>query len=597
MCAVPFGASGSRLRKGLSAAGSVALMLVFSVAKSSEMDFGGSLALSLRGVESDEGGSSLQRSLTGTLSGVGYLWRPWFARSGMQLSLSKIVTEQDSLGGEREQSNDLLTGEANLRLFPLSRFPTSLFAQVSDFRVDTSGDLLTAEDVNILQRKGWGIVQQYRPRIGTSHYAFDYRHDETTENDGDWKENDELSINGSHSVTSNSFRYRLRRRDTLSQTQVQVTDESLQNFYFRHNYAADSPLSVENVFDRTKEEEIVDGSMSREDRRSLNSFFNWRPAESPLTLRGNFSVTRRDTQTSGSELQSETALASLGMNYQVSSAFNVSGDIGGSESRDDGSRTRRHFENLAFSYSPESVEAAPWRYSWGAGLGIGNSGESGAENIQSVNGAFRHGLSQLITLDGQRVVSLGLNQGIVQNRDSLHSRTETLTHTVTVAASSSDDDSTGRLQMTASDSRSRGKTVDRDRNVERLDDVVKTLTVNASFSRIASRTSRWTASVGFGITKIDGIDLDDEFRNGSATAGYTNNRWLQVPRLRFESRAEYSVRDSLGEEGESSDESRTVWDNRVDYNIGLLVLRGRLSLTSIDGRTTRSFSLSAIRHF
>lgn len=593
----PFGISRPCVRKGLCAVGSMALMMVMAAARGSEMDFSGRLSLSLRGIENDDGGSSLQRTLTGSLTGFGYLWRPWFARAGLQLDLSRVITEQDNVTGEQKKTDDLLTGGGTLNLFPLSRFPTNLFASVSDYRVETGNALLNTEDINVLTRESYGILQQYRPRVGTSHYALQYRHDKTTENDGDSQEGDEFQINGSHSVTNHSLRYKIRRSDKEISSQMEMREETLQSFYFRHNYVADSPLSIENTVDRSKDIDLVNGVLARQDQSSFSSFLTWRPSDSPLSLRGNVSVVRRDNLTQGAELESETAFASIGMVYQASDALNVSGDIGRSQSKDRDSRTDRHFENVSVSYSPETVNIDPWRYTWGVGFGIGNSGESGSEDIRSASGAFRHGLSRLITTDTNRSVSIGLNQSLVQNRDSLDSKTETLTHSGTVAAVSSNVDSTGRLQVTVSDSRSRGRNIDRDRNVDHLDEVVKTLSLTANFNRAINKYSRWSADANFGMTKINRIDLDEEFRYGAAAASYINNFWLQTPRLRLQSGLEYSVRESLKVEGEASDETRMVWDSRVDYTVGLLVLGGRFSVTSVDGRSTRSFLLSATRHF
>lgn len=582
---------------GFRVLGVAALMLMMTAARSSEMDFSGRLSLSLRGVENDDGGGSLQRILTGSLTGYGYLWRPWFARAGLQLDLSRVVTEQDNITGKQEKSDDLLSGGGTLNLFPLSRFPTNLFANVSDYRVETGNDLLTTEDINVLKRESYGILQQYRPQVGASHYALQYRHDKTTENDGDWQESDEFQVNGSHSITNHSFRYKLRRSDSESRSLVESREETFQNFYFRHNYVADSPLSIENTVDRSKDIDIVNGGLARLDQSSFNSFMNWRPSDSPFSLRGNFSVVRRDNVTQGVELENETAFASIGMVYQASDALNVSADIGRSRTKEQSATVDRHFENVAISFSPESISVDPWRYTWGVGLGLGNSGESGSEDVQSASGAFRHGLSRLVATDSNRSLSIGMNQSLIQNRDSLDSKTETLTHSATFASVSTGNNSTSRIQMTVSDSRSRGENIDRDRAVDPLDEVVKTLSFTANLNRATNRYSRWTTDASLGVTKIERIDLNDEFRYGAASTTYINNYWFQVPRLRFQSGVEYSLRKSLKEEGEPSDETRFVWDNRVDYSIGLLVLRGRFSVTSIDGRNTRTYLLSATRHF
>ncbi len=562
-----------------------------------EMDFTGRATVALRDIDTEEGSDSQQQVVTGNLTGLGYLWRPWFARASLRLDLSQIENEQESdVLGASKSRDDILSGEGRVNLFHRSRFPTDLFAEVTDSRVETS-DPLTVGDINTLRRERYGVTQQYRPPTGGARYAFQYVHDDVVENDGDNEESDEWWVTGGHSVADNSVDYQLRQRDADIFAGGERRDETQQTFNLRHGYHPRGGFSLENAFDRSLDEEVRDGVLTSDLNTSLTSHLSWRPAGSRFSARANLNLLRRENENAVSDSTADTALLSLGFNYDIADSFRVSGDAGASRSRNEGRETDRHFETLALAYDPESIALGSWQYFWGVSTSIGNSGQRDEEDVQSVSAGLRHGVSRLITGASGSVLSVGLSQSISRREDTEGERSQSLTHLATISGTRNREGSIGRLQLSVSDSRTSGLETSDGDVPEDFTDAVQTVSLLGSVNHRTGRHSNWSADVTLGETRVKSDDQEDQFSFGLLSGGYTNNRWLGVRLLRFQSRLEYSVRQSIPDDEGKSDESRAVWDNRINYTIGLLELGARLTITDVDDDLTRTLVVSASRYF
>lgn len=561
-----------------------------------EMDFSGRVTVSLRDIDTESGSDSQQRVSTGSLTGFGYLWRPWFARTSVKLDISHIESEQESaVMGSSRTGDDILSGEGRINLFPSSRFPTEMFADVSDSRVETS-NLISVEEIDTLRRERYGVNQQYRPASGGSRYAFQYLHSETEKNDGDEEESDDFWVTGDHRFSNNTVTYRLQRRNGDILAEGKRSQEEQQTVNLRHSYFTQEGLNLESALNQSVEEELESGILSRDRQTTLSSFLTWRPKDSKFTARANVNLLRREDLVANASGLTDSALASAGFSYDFSSALRVSADAGVSHSQSENSESDRHFENLTSSYSPVAIPLGNWRYFWGANIGLGNSGETDKRDVLTASAGIRHGLNRVFSDTQGSSVSVGVNQSYTRQQDSNHSWAYTLTHLGTLSAAWNRKGSLGRVQLSVSDSRTQG-VEEEDTGQQASEDHVQTLSLLASLSRATSRYTTWNIDTSVGATRVAREASDDRFAFGLLSGGYLNNRWFDVMRLRFQSRLEYSVRESIPDEEEKTDETRVVWDNRVNYTVGLLDLSARLTVTGIDGELTRSMVLSATRYF
>lgn len=567
------------------------------VANGFEMNYTGRATVTLRDIEGGGGSHSQQQVYTGNITGFGYLWRPWFARTGLKLDLSHVISEQENgADSERTTEDNILSGEGRINFFPSSRFPTTLFADAADSRVETDS-LLSVAEITTLRRERYGITQQYRPRSGKSRYGFQYLHSRVDENDGDNEESDEMRVDGTHSFSNNTVNYRLLRRDADIVDVPDQRKETSQSFNLSHIYQPARSFSIENTFDRTRELEQEVGQVTRDNFASLNSFMTWRPTGSKFTGRANLNLLRRESETNAIESLNDTAILSVGFNYEFTDALRMGGDMGRSRTTSNGLDTDRHFENVSLAYSPAPIPLGNWQYFWGTSVGIGNNGGNDTEDVQTANAGLRHGLSRLITNPEGPAVSVNLNQSYTRQQNTRETRINSLTHIATIAATWSEVGNVNRLQLTVSDSRTAGEEADEDDNLVEVDDTVQTLSLVASMNRATSRYASWTADASLGSTRVENESTVDRFTYGLISAGYNNNRWLDKQLLRFQSRIEYSVRESIPDDEDKTDETRLVWDNRVNYTIGLLDLSARLTFSGIDDDRTRTLVLSASRYF
>jgi hypothetical protein len=112
----------------------------------------------------------------GTIAGSSYIWRPWFAVTSGQLNLT--LNETDNSGQPTTES-EFITGDAQLSLFPTSRFPFSIYYIESRNQFD---DPVFDSDV---ETREYGFRQLYRSFDGRHNYRAEYENNQREESELD----------------------------------------------------------------------------------------------------------------------------------------------------------------------------------------------------------------------------------------------------------------------------------------------------------------------------------------------------------------------------------------------------------------------------
>ncbi len=580
-------------------------------AAASEMALGGQVSTSARTTESDTLRNSQQLTVTSTLDGAGYYWRPWFITGNFRLNLSHSLThlERDALGERQESTVDFSSGEAYLTAFPRSRFPLQTFVDVLDSRVETDSVGVALDDINTLRRERIGATQQFRPVDGNSNYSVQVVRTHTLENNLNQENSRDVWATASHELREQSLSYRFNVRDTERDELALRRDENHSAATVRHDYHPAFGLAVESAFDVTKDETRsrpripAAGALAedilgiREQSGTMSSFLTWRPAESQWTLRANVGAQSRERLSNEFNSQSEARNAAVGANYDVTTALHVTGDMGVTRTRTDNTpEIERRFQDIALEYTPEATPLGPVQYHWSARGSYANTDATNEPSVQSQTASLQHGLSRIAADSEGRTLALSIDQAATQAQDSRGTELLTVNYLGSAAVLWTSPSSTSRAQLNANHSHSTGVQQGADAR-QPVDLTVQTVTMLAGRQWQATRYHAFDGDAATGSVLV--VDTHKETRStfSSASAGYTYRQAFRIDQLRFRSRLEYAVRESRLAAGTSEGEERASWDNRLDYTVGLLNLALRRTITLFNGARTTITVVSASRTF
>jgi hypothetical protein len=572
----------------------------------------GTLALDLRWLRFDGGGNARQTAVLADVETASYLWQPWFAQVRLGVGL---VASTDSNGHGDEPrvatTGNNLTGQAQLALFPVSRFPFTARFEATDGRTSTDGF-----DTDLRTRR-LTLLQSYRPESGNDHYQLqvdasrllaDGQSDTllTVEGDALWQRGPhrfELGVSGSD---NRSFGDRERTRLTWATA--------------RHGWHPDESLGVDSLASwfrsRTRfRDEAFELDLGSEVNQ-LSSLVTWRPREGdlPLAVLPNTLVVgsarwvgaRTLGGTDGATLQSINA--TLGASADLSPSWRVSGAAAVNQFDVDRSEPARSASlNVGANWSPRSLPLGPWRYVPTLALDAGTT-RSNRENSDRdfASAQFSHSVTRdLLESDDER-----LTFSVAQSVGALAVRAQQERHLTTTATHS-----LGLVWQTVSPGghqRFASASLSDYRTHNGSDGDVQLVNLQWSERSQLTRMSSWSGSVTLQGTRAHlrqsdefggaGIAIDDGWqRFASGTLSYEHQRAFDVPRLRFSllagiSSQQFARRTEGDIDAPLHFVSRSI-EARLDYTIGKLDARLSARAARVDERNVAAIVARVQRRF
>ncbi|MFM2069421.1 MAG: hypothetical protein RLZZ584_4330, partial [Pseudomonadota bacterium] len=307
----------------------------------------GTVALDLRWLRLEDGSRTSQALVYNDIDIATHLWQPWFAQLRVGVG---VLAERDGRSapglGETRSSSGSLTGRVALAVFPASRFPFELRADVSDSRV--SGDSLGAD----YRSQRLGITQSWRPELGNGNLMFNFEHSRLSGIVGvdrvDFVQANAFRQAGTHSLEFNASLTRNTREDAPASAAAGTTPgsaaglvSSLGALGLRHGWRPDASTNVDTMATWNSLElgrrtpaggvgaDLDDGGL-RSDLRQLSSVATWRPGatslfqpESPLLV--STSLRWADSGVSSTAGQDGSATPLLRVSQRVRSVFGALG--------------------------------------------------------------------------------------------------------------------------------------------------------------------------------------------------------------------------------------------------------------------------------
>lgn len=572
--------------------------------------YAGTVTLDGRWLRLDDGSLSRQGLVFNDIEFATHVWQPWFVqlRAGLGLLAGREVGRAAD-GTSTSQDSGATTGRFQVSVFPASRFPFELRAEVSDSRV--TGDTLGSD----YRSHRFSLSQSYRPETGHQSYSVNFDRSRLTSSREGADTLSALQATATSQFADQSI-------DLGANFSVNEREDSGERSRFstlsaRHAFHPAGSLSVDTLasWNELRLRGLDGGSFDiGSDIRQVSSFATWRPREgewlhsaaSPAYLTGSVRLVDAGSTAGGLEQRARAANATLGLSQDLSRAWRLAAGVSASvvDSGGHPAIARAATGNASATYTPAPIPFGEWRYAPTLGANFGLTRATGAGERVTLGAQASHGLSRDWPLDEGEMVSLNLSQSVATLHESVTGQdSRALAHSVGLYwQSGAVGASQGFVGLSASDARS----WDDGRGRFQL--------VNLQFTRRlqVSRDAHWSGNLTWQASRSDltAIDPFDGLprlqspgwqRYYSGALSYEDQRLFGVPRLRYTLllavNSQQIERRAVGDIDAPLERVSESVENRLDFAIGRLDARLSARVARIEGRTVSAVFARVLRRY
>jgi hypothetical protein len=556
----------------------------------------GMLALDLREQRQGLGQRSRQAVLSGDIDFASYLWQPWFVqlRAGVGALQSQDRSRDSSGGASGSTHSSAWTGRLGVSVFPASRFPFELRADVSDTR--TRGDNLGAD----YRSQRLALSQGWRPLVGNHQVQLNGDHSRFIASDG---VSDTLIVLAAKST----HQWREHAVDLGASLSRNTRSDSEQKSRFnalsaRHSFQPHADLRVETLATENDTRlRNTAGDTFGSDLRQLSTLASWRPREGewgyrvgePLQVGASVRWAEFDSRGAASDASAQSINATLGATQELQRVWRLTGNA--SYGRFDSGAAAPDVQSASLgasvAWAPSATSLGSWQYVPSASLSGSEAKTSGDAPRRSLGLQAAHSVSRNVAVGEADSVTTSLTQSGALLRESLSpSTSRAIAHSASLFWQSWGSTMSQTFAgLTLSDS------------IVYAEERGRFQMVNLQLSRRTqlSRASSWSANLTLQGTRNESSQLDpftgqrrtlapgwQQYHSG--TLSYENQRAFDVPRLRFSALA--SANSQQLEQRAAGDINAPVHrisrslEARLDYRIGRLDTRLTARHAEVDGR-------------
>lgn len=570
--------------------------------------WGGYLITDLRSTQVSDRPRRLQQVEMANIKGSSYIYQPWFAQVSGGLGL--VVSKEKSSGNTgltaepaQETMSKAVTGNAELTLFPTSRFPFNAFYDVSDSRA--SGEL-TASDVTNTRV---GLRQSYRPLEGIENYSASVNRS-TLESTSFGRDTvNALAVSMNRSVEAQTFD--LAGSYTTNTRSNTGENTSIGNLFARHSYRPEPEFSVDSLVNLNSTAFHLLSSGLPVDNRSrfaqASTFATWRPEEdSPLFVTGGARYFQSSIASSLENAQTNSLSANIASTYALSEQTRATAQAIASRLTTNAGTRMLRTQSAGINHAGVPKLLAGYTYNWNASANLARQSGLPEGTRQSFGGQLGHYLSRDIALGTNSRLSINLSQNAGAIFERALANSSTLGHSASVAWRMNTDAATSAyIGLLGSDSVTRGL------NENHFQMINLQASGQLQFSRSSMATVSLTTQAVRQRTQMAPTAPTDPIAPelpiapiNSTTSGsfnYIHTRAFDVPRLRYS--ALYTINDSQyrsrlqGDVDASRERISQSFEQRLDYRIGRMGLRLSLRVAKIEQRQEALIFLRVAREF
>ncbi len=525
----------------------------------------------------------LRQTEIANIKGSSYIYQPWFAlvSGGLGLVMSKDLSGSGGLQtadqSQRTKSN-AITGNGELTLFPLSRFPFNAFVDVSDSRA--SGEPGSSDITNTR----FGMRQSYRPQEGSENYTASFNHS-TLESQVFGRDSvNALSANMNRNAGSQSFDVSVGHTSNTRSNSGERT--AFSNVYARHSYRPEPELSVESLASMSSSDYHLISTGVPSDNRSnfaqASSFATWRPEEdSPLLVTGGARIFHSTIANNAQGTQTLTLSGNMAATYALNRQTNLTASATVTQLATQVDSRRLTTQTASATRIGDPVGIFGANYTWNTGANLSNQTGAAEGMRQFVGGQFGHNLTRWVTLGQGSQAIFGVGQNAGTNYDTVAGRSQTLSHNANASWRLTSSTATNAyVSLLGTDSRTSGA------NANAFQMINFQVSGQIQFNRNASAAANLTVQSARQETPT--APTAGRSVNAGGTLGYFQQHAFGVPRLRYS--ALYGINESQfrsrlqGDFDAPRERVNQSLEQRLDYNLGRIVTRLSLRVAQVEGR-------------
>ncbi len=527
-----------------------------------------------------EGEDQWENLLTLNLRGDSYLWQPWFMQVNGGLGLTFDHLQRETTG---TSTGDIVTGDAQLRFLPLSRFPFEARYLRTDSRV-------TGEAIGSLPYTNtrYGISQKYRSPEGSFVMQGTWdKNIQTMQGQAD-DVSDILTFMAGQSFRRHRLKFDARREKARRRSSQ--SNYRNDNAVLRHTYRPSGAFSMENMLSYLELDDRVSAyaNLTRQVQMTSNSF--WRPANPKLNGNLGLRYFTSYRESVGAPTDSDSLNAYGGLNYNLTPYLRLRGNLTAKIVHTNGEQIRVSTQSVSLAYNPADIPLGRYRYRWYGASGITNRIED-QYGGQHLNLTLGHNLQRAITLRPREEFSFQIAQSLNGDYDTRLAARNRLSHSVSFTWRKGKGLGQAYMRLLASDARTVGG--DGPREIYQL--INYQLNGTYSFGPWSALTGNLTINANKNVTADS---ADDGFATtASGSLVYRHIRAFSVYRLQFHS--DLRISNQLETPGNvfAQKQESTVWVNRFDYVLGRLSLRLSLRMSEINRNRYNVLMFQARRYF
>lgn len=565
----------------------------------------GALTADLRWLRLDDGTRSTQRLLFADVDFASHVWQPWFiqVRAGLGLLADRTTADGNAGNGAASGDGGSVTGRFALSVFPASRFPFELRADVGDSR--TRGDAL-GQDVRSTRVS---VSQSWRPEEGNDAVSMHADHSRLSSDAFGTDTLDALSLLATRQLAQHSFE--LDAAWSRNQRSDSGDESRLASLSARHGFHPRTNLVVDTLASRHEVTLVTAGQESGTSVTQLSSVATWRPMEGEPLYRGNLPLTLGGSarwvqaDDAGGRPGVRALNANLGVGLDPGPDWRLTASAAAGRVDDAEGRTEtRTGANAAATWTPAPSAWGDWRWgpSVGGSLGLDRHSRDGRRHLQGLQAVQT--LSRDWLLGELQTLSLSVSQSAALLHDSsLAQTTRSLAHGVSLFWQATGEG--GRQSffgLSASDARNWAD-VDGSFQLVNLQ-----WTQREPFGRFLSASANLTLQASRNeATLTDAFTGERRSERGGWQRFYTasvnveHQRAFGIPRLRWtllaSANSQQLERRAFGDVDAPRERVGALLETRFDYAIGRLEARLAARVARLDDRSVAALQARVTRRF
>lgn len=556
-----------------------------------------------------QGASSFTDTQTVNLRASSYIYEPWYAQVSGAVGLMTSDTQTksslnnvDSSSPSKSRSNNTTTTyNANLNLFPQSRYPFQAYIGHDDSRAKAS------ETTTQYSATRFGARQSYRPEFGNDSYSGSYDHSTLTTG---LTKSTVNAMQGSYNTTFDNHTLAANARVSFNGGDAGGQSSTLFGASGIHTWRGEEDITVSSranyINNQTKLLNLAGLTQTSSQVLQVGSTFSWLPDEElPLTVTGGGSFLNSNTETALEKNAVVNLNGFLAASYRFSDQLNTNASVSANQNIDSTAKQFSSIQTASVLYSGIPLKIGDFSYNWGAGSNASNNYTSTSKNIYSIAGNAQHSLNRLFPLSPNDTLTMTLSQSTSVNHNSQSKTFQTVNHSAGAAwRTALGAQTAASLVASISDSMALGELPSHSRSYmtqgNLQSQISRRSSVAANINFVYSQQLKATAT-----TDVTGTATTTPIPGslaGSGSVTYSHRSPFDISNLNYTASlmlnaSQSNLRIISGDPNALSWQSSFILQQTVDYRVGKLVFKGTASFINTNGKENASLFGMVSREF